>query len=146
MLFTVARVNDPYSLKDPGREPLRIGTFVNASIQGRAFDNIVVLPRYLLRAGNELWVIDQDNRLRSRQVGILRTGGDMIFVHEGLREGELVSLTGLDNSFRGAEVEIQSRTPSNLLHQNGLPDQPAKAMEDPDAATAAVDPDTGTAG
>ena len=146
VLFTVARVNDPYSLKDPCREPLRIGTFVNASIQGRAFDNIVVLPRYLLRAGNELWVIDQDNRLRSRQVGILRTGGDMIFVHEGLREGELVSLTGLDNSFRGAEVEIQSRTPSNLLHQNGLPDQPAKAMEDPDAATAAVDPDTGTAG
>ena len=145
-LFTVARVIDPYSLKEPGREPLRIGTFVNASIQGRAFDNVVVLPRYLLRAGNELWVIDKDNRLRSRQVGILRTGGDMIYVYEGLSEGELVSLTGLDNSFRGAEIEIQSRTPSNLLHQSGLPLRATPPVEDPDAATAAVDPDTGTAG
>ncbi len=146
VLFTVARIDDPYSLKNPEHEPLRIGTFVNANIQGKAFDNIVVLPRYLLRAGNELWVIDSNNRLRSRKVDILRTGGDMIFVRQGLSEGELVSLTGLDNSFRGAEVQVQSRTPSNLLHQNGLPSEPAAAVEDPDAATAAVDPENGTAG
>ena len=87
---------------------------------------------YTLEQYNEV-EFDGDNRLRSRKVGILRTGGDMIYVHEGLREGELVSLTGLDNSFRGAEVEIQSRTPSNLLHQSGLPGKATPAVEDPDA-------------
>jgi len=146
VLFTVARIDDPYSLQNPEQEPLRVGSFVNATIQGKAFDNIVVLPRYLLRAGNEIWVIDEQKLLRSRRVTVLRTGGDMIFVSEGLQSGELVSLTGLDNSFRGAEVQIRSRTPSNLLHESGQPGEPTVPQEEPEASTAAVEPSNEAAG
>lgn len=141
-LFAVARIDDPYGLDDPGREPLRIGTFVNANIQGKAFPNLIVLPRHLLRAGNELWVIDDAMKLRSRKVTILRTGGDLIYVSAGLEAGELVSLTSLDSSFNGAEVRILSRTPSTLLHDKGQPVRPPEPAE----ATASVEPDTGAAG
>ena len=107
VLYTVARVEDPYGLQDKSKDPLRIGTFVNASIEGRELADIVTLPRYLLRAGNFLWVVDKTLHLRNRKVTILRTGGDIIHVTAGLDDGDLVSLTTFDNSFNGSRVNIQ---------------------------------------
>ena len=118
-LFTVARIEDPYALKDTDRQPLRIGTFVNANIEGRELADIVTLPRYVLRAGNFVWVVDKTMHLRNRKVTILRTGGDLVYISAGLDEGDLVSLTSLDNSFDGSRVRIQSSTPSNLLDKHG---------------------------
>ena len=119
VLYTVARIRDPYGLEENSREPLRVGTFVNANIEGRELPAIVSLPRYLLRAGNFIWVVDEDLYLRNRKITILRTGGDLMYVTAGLDEGDLISLTALDNSFAGSKVEIRSSTPSNLLDKHG---------------------------
>lgn len=118
VLYTVARIDDPYALKNPTGEILRMGTFVNANIRGRALPDLIVLPRYVLRAGNLLWVIDKDNILRNRQVSVLRTGSDQIYVTAGLDDGETVCLTLLDSSFTGATVALQSSTPTDILRQN----------------------------
>ena len=140
-LYAVARIDDPYALKNPGREPLRLGTFVNASITGRDFDDIVVLPRYILRAGNNLWVVDENNILRNREVSVLRTGDDEIFVTAGLEDGERVSLTSVDASLSGSEVVIKQSTPSNLLREDAPTELPAEpAAENQHATTAAVTP------
>ncbi|NND67825.1 MAG: efflux RND transporter periplasmic adaptor subunit [Halioglobus sp.] len=141
VLYAVARIDDPYGLQTPGTAPLRIGTFVNANIEGRLISEIIPLPRYLLRAGDFLWVVDDNNRLRNRKVTTLRTTGDYIYVTQGLDTGDLVSLTSLDGSFDSSEVRIQSRTPSNLLDQHGR----ARKTTDTErlqAATAAVAPTT----
>ncbi len=140
VLYTVARIEDPYGLHDPDKEPLRVGTFVNANIEGREFTGIVTLPRYILRAGNLIWVVDESMHLRNRKVTILRTGGDLVYVSAGLDEGDLVSLTSLDSSFDGSLVRIQSRTPSNLLDQQG--ETEASASEKLSDATAAVNATT----
>ena len=133
VLYVVARVEDPYALAHPERHPLRIGTFVNANIQGRAIENLVVLPRHILRSGNQLWVIDSDNKLRNRNVETLRAGNDLVYVTAGLKPGELVSLTALDPSFAGAEVEIIDTIPTNELgsETDAMPvlEQPAISAE-----------------
>ena len=121
VLYTVARIEDPYGLKHPGQEPLRIGTFVNANIEGREIKDIVALPRYVLRAGNYVWVVDETMHLRNRHVTTLRTGGDRIYITAGLDEGDLVSLTALDNSFAGTPVTIRTSTPSDKLDKTGKP-------------------------
>jgi RND family efflux transporter MFP subunit len=121
VLYTVARIEDPYGLKHPGQEALRIGTFVNANIEGREIKDVVALPRYLLRAGNYVWVVDETMHLRNRQVTTLRTGGDRIYITAGLDEGDLVSLTALDNSFAGTPVTIRTSTPSDQLDKTGKP-------------------------
>jgi RND family efflux transporter MFP subunit len=138
VLYTVARIEDPYGLHNPDKEPLRVGTFVNANIEGREFTGIVTLPRYVLRAGNLIWVVDESMHLHNRKVTTLRTGGDLIFVSAGLDEGDLVSLTNLDSSFEGSTVHIQSRTPSNLLDQ--LDKAETSATGKLNGATAAVEP------
>lgn len=119
VLYTVARIDDPYGLKTQGRQPLRMGTFVNANIEGKQINDVVPLPRYLIKAGNFIWVVDETNHLRNRAVELLKVGGDLIYVSAGLDEGDLVSLTALDNSFDGSEVRIKSQTPSDQLDANG---------------------------
>jgi len=144
VLYLVARIEDPYALKYPGRSPLRLGTFINASIQGRELPGLIALPRHTLRPGNSLWVVDSENILRSRAVTVLRTGGDRILVSGGLDEGERVSLTSVDSSLNGSRVVIASSTPSNRLPRPGQPPS-AQARQMPAAhagqpVTAALDP------
>jgi multidrug efflux pump subunit AcrA (membrane-fusion protein) len=120
-MYLVVRIEDPYGLARTGMdakvEPMRMGSFVNARIQGREIENLVALPRYILRAGNLLWVIDKDNILRNRQVEMLRTGGDQIYVTAGLDEGDLVCLTLMDPSFTGATVAVRTTTATDQLMQ-----------------------------
>ena len=146
VLYTVARIEDPYGLHHPDKEPLRVGTFVNANIEGREFTGIVTLPRYILRAGNLIWVVDESMHLRNRKVTILRAGGDLVYVSAGLDEGDLISLTSLDSSFDGSKVRIQSRTPSHLLDQPGEAETSAtEKLSDATAAVGAAAPDAATA-
>jgi RND family efflux transporter MFP subunit len=125
VLYSVVRVPDPYALHDTTGAPLRMGTFVHAIIPGKRMSDLVVLPRSAMHSGNELWIVDDNNQLRRRQVSVLRTEGDEIFVSSGLDEGDLVCLTVLDNSFAGALVEIIStvdtQTGSGLLEGESLP-------------------------
>ena len=115
VLYLVARIDDPYAIADPSLQPLRMGTFVNAKVEGREIPNLVALPRYILRAGNLLWVIDSNNVLRNREVRLLRSSGDQIYISEGLDEGDLVCLTLMDPSFTGATVTIESTIPTDQL-------------------------------
>lgn len=139
VLYAVARIKDPYARHNPEREPLRVGTFVNANIEGRELVDIVTLPRFVMRAGNNLWVVDDTGHLRNRQVTLLRTGGDLIYISDGLDNGDRVSLTTLDSSFDSSAVHIQSSTPTNQLDQHGRPRaKPGEKKENP--VTAAVEP------
>jgi RND family efflux transporter MFP subunit len=138
VLYAVARIEDPYGLNNPEKEPLRIGTFVNANIEGRELTDIVPLPRHVMRAGNYLWVVDESNHLSNRKVTLLRAGGDLVYVSGGLDNGEKVSLTTLDNSFDRVKVSIESSTPTNMLDQKGRPNVPTEP--EINATTAAVQP------
>lgn len=111
VLFAVARVTDPYGLhREQSDEdnfvPLRIGTFVDAVIEGREFPGLIQLPRNILRAGNKLWVVDEDNALQERVVETLRTDGQFIYVTAGLADGERVCITSLGPTLPGSTVRI----------------------------------------
>ena len=135
-LFAVARIDDPYALDNPGREPLRIGTFVNANIEGRPMPGLVALPRYVLRAGDMVAVVDDNKLVRNRKVTTLRAGGDFVYVSSGLDNGDLVILTALDSALTGAEVEVVSSVSSAELHRQAMtrPGVPAERAAAPDPA------------
>jgi len=114
-LYAVARIDDPYGLTHPGQPPLRIGTFVTASIEGRPMSGLVALPRYVMRAGDNVAVVDDNNLVRNRTVTTLNTGGDFVYVAAGLDDGDQVILTTLDSALTGAEVSVVSRISSREL-------------------------------
>ena len=142
VLFAVARIDDPYALQVGDSEPLRVGTFVKANILGREMNGLVVLPRYVLRAGNQLWVVDDQLKLRNRSVTTLRTGGDEIYVSTGLQTGDLVALTTISEALPGMDVRINSRISTlrqtqSLMEAAGSPEPKQESEADaPDQSAA----------
>jgi RND family efflux transporter MFP subunit len=107
VLYAVARVEDPYNqLSARWPYPLRVGTFVNATITGRDVEDVVVLPRNVLRADNRVWTVGKNNELLPRQVSVLRADENHIYIDGGLEGVELVCLTTLENPLPGTVVRF----------------------------------------
>ena len=105
MVNVVARVADPYGRNnESGRPPLAVGLFVEAQIQGRTLKNVIVLPRRAFRESKTVIIIDSENRLRFRNVDVLRVDGETAYVKSGLRSGERVCLTALATVVDGMKV------------------------------------------
>lgn len=135
-LFSVAEIADPYGLHSEQEQPLRIGTFVDASIEGKHFNNLVMLPRHILRAGNRVWVIDQQQRLQNRQVSTLRTDGPYIYVTAGLDDNERVCLSNISGAIAGSKVRVATITDSDQLAPTTTPPSEIKQAPQLDIAPA----------
>ncbi len=115
VLFAVAEVIDPYGLRGELDAPLRVGTFVQANISGKIMSDIVVLPRHVLRTGNQVWVIDSKDRLVNREVGLLRTDGELAYIHRGLETGERVALSTIPHAVAGTQIRQNSSIKTSSL-------------------------------
>lgn len=106
MVQAVARISARDSgSNDPEDLPPPVGLFVQAEIEGRSADNVVVLPRSAIRNGNQVLVVDDDNRLRFRTVRILRIYEDEAYINAGLTAGERVCISPLQTVVEGMRVE-----------------------------------------
>jgi RND family efflux transporter MFP subunit len=108
MLYGVARVKTEYSKEKP---PLVVGLFVKADIEGRAVENVIRLPRSAIRDNNKLLVVDDEDRLRFRNVKILRVEYDDVLVSGGLAAGERVCVSPLQVVVDGMKVNPLDVTP-----------------------------------
>jgi RND family efflux transporter MFP subunit len=112
VLFSVVQIEDPYGLYGGNKsgngkgQPLRIGTYVNASIKGQQLHDVYVLPRHTLQAGDLVWVADNESRLRSRRVQVVTINGDEVFIRDGFESGDRVVFTRLENPLSGISVDI----------------------------------------
>lgn len=103
MVTLVARVNTNDGALNPA---LPVGAFVNAEIQGITLSNAYALPRSALRQNNQVLVVDEDNRLRFRDVTIARFERDRILVNSGLASGDIVNVSPIQAVVDGMEVSV----------------------------------------
>ena len=103
VLHLVAQVREPYA---SGKEPLRIGTFVNAAIEGIDAGKVFVIPRHSLERGKTLWMVDADMTIRPRQVDVVRADDSYAYVADGLSDGERYTVTPPENSLPGTKVRV----------------------------------------
>jgi multidrug efflux pump subunit AcrA (membrane-fusion protein) len=80
--------------------------YVEAEISGRKARDVAVLPRAALHGRNRIWVVDSGDRLRFRDVELLRSTREKIIVRSGLSEGERVCLSPLEAVTDGMRVRI----------------------------------------
>jgi RND family efflux transporter MFP subunit len=107
MVHTVAQVRDPYGRgEDPDRPPLAAGMYVEAEIIGREVSNVAVIPRTAIRNGDQVLIVDADNRLRFRKVEILRYEDEWAIVAAGLAAGERISISNLATVTDGMSVRV----------------------------------------
>ncbi|MCA8973738.1 MAG: efflux RND transporter periplasmic adaptor subunit [Planctomycetes bacterium] len=106
-LVAIARVADPYAQSEQlDRPPLAVGTFVQATIHGRTFAAVAVIPRSALRGRDEVWVVDAEHRLHRRRIEVMHATTDLIYVQAGLTDGEVVCTTPLDAPVDGMPVRL----------------------------------------
>jgi RND family efflux transporter MFP subunit len=108
MINIVARVESPYAPAE-GRAPLAVGLFVDAEIHGRLARGVAVLPRSAVRPGNQVLVVDSDDRLLFRAVTVLRMVGEQAYISAGLETGERVCISPMDNALQGMSVRIAAQ-------------------------------------
>lgn len=108
MVHAVAQVTNPYGRStDPDRPPLAAGLFVEAEIEGIKAEDVIVLPRSALRDNDRVLVIDDEDRLRYRDVVLLRVTREEIIIRDGLAAGERVCLSPLEAVTDGMRVRTE---------------------------------------
>lgn len=106
MVHAVAQVAEPYRRStDADRPPLAVGMFVEAEILGRMAKSVIVLPRSAIRGDDRVLVVDEE-RLRFRDVEVLRAERDNVIVGGGLRAGELVAISPIEAAVDGMRVRV----------------------------------------
>ena len=83
---------------------LPIGLFVEALIDGINLKNIFSIPVNAISENNEVYIVNNDNELESRQLSILKKYSDFVIVKDGLKAGERIVISKLSNASNGIKV------------------------------------------
>ena len=84
---------------------LKPGMFVTVQIKGIEINNIYLLPRHVVHNDDTVYLFI-DNRLRIREVSVIRRFKDSVFINKGLSDGEFVIKTPLSKVFDGMQVGL----------------------------------------
>jgi len=109
LIYAIAEVEDPYGLGSDDGAPMAVGMFVSAEIAGVNSQSALVLPRLALRNADQVYVINDENRLEIRTVDVLSTSEDTVLVTDGVEAGEKVVTSTIPAAVDGMEVRAISR-------------------------------------
>lgn len=108
MLPLFARIDDPLRRKVGATgDPLPIGLFVDAEIDGVELQDVFVLPRAAIREGSQVLVVDEESRLRIRDIEIVRLERDRALVKTGMTPNDLVCVSQIETVVDGMSVRTQ---------------------------------------
>lgn len=125
VIYAVAEVVDPYGVLGRSEQPeLKMGSFVRAEIQGRRVENVVVLPRAVLRPDDTVLIANEERRLEVRPVTVARSEPRKVYISGGIRAGELVVTTSLDAPIPGIQLAIAGEQA-----RGGTGEQPAAVAD-----------------
>ena len=83
---------------------LPIGLFVEAQIDGIILNDIFSIPVNAISENNEVYIVNNDNELVSRQLSILKKYSDFGIVKDGLKAGERIVISKLSTASNGIKV------------------------------------------
>jgi RND family efflux transporter MFP subunit len=99
VIYGIVDVEKPFQ-SDP---PLVVGSFVNAEIMGRVFDDIVVVPRMSLYEKDNVLIVDADQRLKIHPVSELQYIGETALIR-GLESGDIILVVRPSSVVSGMKI------------------------------------------
>lgn len=118
--FAVAQVIDPYLFNKQSngvtdQTVLPIGTFVNAKINGKQVPDLIRVPRSALRGQDELLFLDNENKLRIKKVGILKTDQTYAYINNGATSGDKIVITAIESPINGMQLRTSTDKPQPVV-------------------------------
>lgn len=134
-LFAIAEVVDPYGKGVSATGvPLAPGLFLDAEIEGKKFEDVIIIPRDGLRPQDEVYVVDDKGKAEIRKVEVLDTTAERAVLKSGVEPGELVVLSPMERSRVEMTLKVlDAKDPNKVLVDPPKPDW----LKEQDAANAA---------
>jgi RND family efflux transporter MFP subunit len=87
-----------------------VGLFVDAELDGKELEGVVVIPRRALLEGDRVITVNDKSEIDFRDVEVVRLNEKTAVISDGLETGDRVVLTRLSTPVTGMEVEIEEPT------------------------------------
>lgn len=104
-LYVIAQLDDPYGIGARDRQPLKIGQYVTAEIEGRTLSAALVIPNSAIYQGSYVYIV-RDAVLLRRDIGIAWQNQNEAIIESGLQAGDQLVLTPLGQVASGTAVKI----------------------------------------
>lgn len=131
----VAQVMDPYEQRSDGMPPLKIGQFVEAEIEGESLNDVYLIPRSAVRAGNEIILITGTEVKTLKRMNVEPLFGNDKFLvvaaagPKAPKEGEILCLTPIPFPADGAKVNIGTLDGQRVQRPDGIATDKKKGAE-----------------
>lgn len=121
-------VRDPLALEraNAGSPAMIVGTYARVEIEGVPLDSAAAIDRNVVRDGDRVWVMNDEDKLEIRSVRIAYRGPEHVYVTGGVREGERLVTTDLSAPVDGMPL----RTRGSAEFDAGSPAERAEAGQD----------------
>jgi len=109
-MFAIAEVVDPYGKgAADGNYPMSPGLFVDAQIEGKTLEGVIIIPRDALRPNDKVYTVNQDGIAKIHDVDVLDTNPERAALLGGITPGALVIVSPMEQSqinykFRALDV------------------------------------------
>jgi len=105
-------VKDPLCLKTSDRKipKMLVGMYVSLEADGKKLDNVIRMKRTSLRDNDTVWVFDKDDKLDIRKVKVVRRDPEVVYVTEGLEDGQRIVTSDLAIRISGSPLKIDAPT------------------------------------
>jgi len=92
MVTVVIAINDPLALlpENKAKPKVMINNLLDVTIQGRSLNNVSMLSDELIRNGNQVWLMGQDNKLEMRRVNPIFRNSTFAYIGDELKVGERI--------------------------------------------------------
>ena len=118
MTHFVARVDDPYALRST-KPVLKFGSYVTVRFDGVTLENVYKVPQELIN-NRKLWMVDNDGRLFSHTVTVLRENGAYFMIQADEKISQPVVMTLPEYPKVGMEVKVSDTSTSSTRDEEGL--------------------------
>ena len=119
-LFGLVEVTEPYAENVSQHEmPLAVGLYVQAEIFGRQLDNATVIPREALRAGDNVFVLNEEDRLEIRNVTVVHSTESEAVIGTGVQPNDRVIISSIRNPIPGMNLAALSEQPQSSVATRG---------------------------
>ncbi|WP_020407158.1 efflux RND transporter periplasmic adaptor subunit [Hahella ganghwensis] len=102
-LYVVAQVDDPFGLKGEGRQPLKIGQYVSAEIEGITLPEALIIPTSTIYQGSYVYLVRNNVLVRS-SVETGWQGNRETLITAGVEAGDELVTTTLGQVSSGIAV------------------------------------------
>lgn len=105
MARLLIEIADPLGLQNDC-QPLLLGSFVEAQIEGSKLDNVYTLPRSALGKNDIVLLVDQQSRLQLQSVTVAWKGMVNVFVSDGLTPQARVVISRVAAPIKGMPLKV----------------------------------------